>query len=275
MTTLGITTISEFHPHHAVLSVSGPVDAQASRSFESLVSLLVDDYHYVDITVEIESTGGAVVSLRQMLRTIRRAKERGVTVSTRTHSCAASAAAVLLSFGSQGKRCVDPEAQLVYHLARMSGPAGMPITADLAETAKRRISSLDEWMLNELVTEFAREAGGTSTLFREISQRCQGLLEQYQALTERLCLVQPSSAQQRAERQTLRQLAGLSGIDSSAARSSYLRALNRAFALDRPMSLVMAYGFGLIDRVMHEAPLTQGESVFTAADQRVTCTPRV
>jgi hypothetical protein len=28
-----------------------------------LVSLLVDDYHYVDITVEIESTGGAVVSL--------------------------------------------------------------------------------------------------------------------------------------------------------------------------------------------------------------------
>lgn len=101
--------------------------ATASEFKATLLCLDAMDYKgekHADITVYIDSPGGSVYSLFGMYDTMQYVKSDIKTICT---GFAASAASVLLTAGTKGKRYVLPHSTVMIHQPRIQGMGG-PIT---------------------------------------------------------------------------------------------------------------------------------------------------
>jgi ATP-dependent protease ClpP protease subunit len=248
---VGKAYISAFAPHIGTVRLEGPVDTHSSAALCDVLDILLRDYRYNEARLEFESPGGDLNAMRQIQRAIQKAKAEGVVVQTHTHGRAASAAAMLLSMGTIGQRSINPEAHLLYHHSRMMAPQGMPLTAEMAGSAQEQIDRCDRWLLDSLQKELCQGAGGPAALVNLIVERSQRMLARYDVLVSDLYVVPPSAAQQRAEKQTLKQLVELQAKSVDAAVKAHGSVLRKLFDRDRSINCLLAYAMLLIDKVEH------------------------
>jgi hypothetical protein len=220
-----------------------------AAEFELMMSIAREDYHYDDLTVEMNSPGGQIDHLRQMLRAIANAKSHGVRVRTHALNQASSAAAILLAMGSYGSRWVSPEATVVFHHSRLNTSQHTPITADLANTMQEQTTQCDGWILKTLLDSQIQQLGGQDKLVAVVSTRAADILAEFDRISAQLYVVVPTKGAVHRLKRTLRTLAALSAKASNEALNGYKKQLKLEFDRDRPIELPLAYALGLVDGI--------------------------
>ncbi len=95
-----------------VVFVTGPIDMAVANTFIAQMLFLESDNPDRDISIYINSPGGEVYAGRAMYDTIKHVKNEVATVNV---GLAASAAALILSGGTKGKRYSLPGAHAMIH----------------------------------------------------------------------------------------------------------------------------------------------------------------
>lgn len=102
-----------------VIRLTGAIDMAVAYALLDEVKLLHDYYQFRTIELEIDSPGGEVDALHYMVQVLAPwRKGEGRVLKTRALNQAASAGAMLLSFGTVGHRCAAVHSRLLYHNIR-------------------------------------------------------------------------------------------------------------------------------------------------------------
>ena len=120
-----------YHSDRAVLPLLGPLTAHASAMLRGEIEMAVGYYGYRTIELVLESPGGALTALENLLDLLTSLRaETGVTVRTRAIGDVASAAAFLVALGCPGHRLIAPSARLLFHEPRVhvDGPNARELT---------------------------------------------------------------------------------------------------------------------------------------------------
>jgi ATP-dependent protease ClpP protease subunit len=245
----GSTFFQSFQTQRATLVCAGPIGHTMAAEFELMMSIAREDYHYDDLTLEMNSPGGQIDHLRQMLRVIAHAKSNGVRVRTHALTQASSAAAILLAMGSYGSRWVSPEATVVFHHSRLNTSQHTPITADLANTMQEQTKQCDQWVIKNLLESQIQQLGGQENLVNVVSTRAADILAEYERISAQLYVVVPTKGAVDRQKRTLRTLAALSTKASNEALNGYKKQLKIEFDRDRPIELTLAYAMALVDGI--------------------------
>lgn len=114
----------------------------------------VRDYFYRDISiVYLNNLGGEATGLAVIQSTLSALSSEGVRVKSRGVGTVASAAAIALSLGTLGCRDVLNGTILLYHFAQVGGTSA--VTNQLARQLSKRLESLDDRLLHDLVEHIA------------------------------------------------------------------------------------------------------------------------
>ena len=146
-TPYGVKTVDPYTKlfENRIIFLAAPVDAtSASDIVAQLLALQAQDPES-DITMYINSPGGSVSDMSMIIDTMAHIKS---DVSTICLGLAASAAAVLLSAGTPGKRLALPNARVMIHQPR-TGQSGRGQASDIEIQAKE-ILFMRNWMENFL-----------------------------------------------------------------------------------------------------------------------------
>jgi len=126
-----------------VIRLTGSIDMPVGYALLDEIKLLHDYYQFRTIELEIDSPGGDVDALHYIVQALAPwIRGEGRVLKTRALNQAASAGAMLLSFGTLGHRAASPHSRLLYHNMRTSFADGSSHT--LAQL-KAREKSLGVW----------------------------------------------------------------------------------------------------------------------------------
>ena len=147
-----------FHhrPDRGVVDFSGELDFESGAEIVRCIEVLVEDYHYDLVQIDVASPGGMVPAFDHVRLTLERFQAQGVRFVTRVVSSAASAAAVLVSLGDV--RVAEPGARLLFHCAR--GLNEVPSTAEATAALHATLLRADDGLMTCLVERAMRCAPG-------------------------------------------------------------------------------------------------------------------
>lgn len=240
-------------PHSATLAVQGAIDTNLATELIHCLQVLREDFRYQDIVLEIESPGGQLLGLKAIERELEACRKAGVRLSTFTRYRAASAAAMLLTWGQLGHRMVAPSASVLFHHARIAGDANSGITAHSAQEVQAQLEQCDQQMLHSLVQRLQDLCGGPARFITLVSRRARAMLTHFNDLIPHVQLVAPTTQEARAGAKSvctkLRTLAQLSPQQADAAVQKYELLLRKEFDRDSAQNLLLAYAMVLIDAV--------------------------
>ena len=123
------------------------IDDELIKDCIATIDELVDKYYYSEIELQISSDGGMVSSMEYFLQEIGE-WEHKTKFNTRALTNAASAAAIILSLGSE--RRAEERSRLLYHSVRR--PISSQITVRHAEMLAKEMRPLDEEIADRLAT---------------------------------------------------------------------------------------------------------------------------
>ena len=128
-----------------IIFLGTPIDDTAANDIMSQLLILEQMDNETDITLYINSPGGSMTALTAILDTMRYVQS---DINTICLGQAASAAAVLLAGGTQGKRMALPNTRIMIHQPSISsGRQGQ--ASDIAIQAEE-IMRMRKWLENEL-----------------------------------------------------------------------------------------------------------------------------
>lgn len=127
-----------------IIFLGSPIDDTIANDVMAQL-LILEELEQSDITLYINSPGGSMTALTAILDTMRFVK---CDISTICLGQAASAAAVLLSGGTPGKRAALPNARIMIH--QPSSPNGGNGQASDIEIQAKEIIRMSEWLAQEL-----------------------------------------------------------------------------------------------------------------------------
>ena len=125
-------------PTTAALLLSGEMTDEVAEGLAASLSKLRVRYCYDRVELELASPGGFLTALSRCVAALDEARAGGMRVDTRVRTRAASAAALLASFGDG--REATPTAQLLYHNVRtnaegaVTAPVATILSASLADS---------------------------------------------------------------------------------------------------------------------------------------------
>ncbi|MFC1700129.1 ATP-dependent Clp protease proteolytic subunit [Patescibacteria group bacterium] len=122
-----------------IVFVTGPIDMGVANTFIAQLLFLESEYPDKDISVYINSPGGEVYAGRAMYDTMKHIKNDIVTINV---GLAASAGALLLSGGTNGKRFTLPGAYTMIHQL-IGGVEGQ--ATDVEITAKHMLQIKEQY----------------------------------------------------------------------------------------------------------------------------------
>lgn len=210
------------HPECFRLRYDGMLDLTGASDAVELLQIARSYYGYSRVEVSFISPGGLASGMNAVAGTFDALRRQGVTVSTRAFGFAASAAALLLSFGDLGERRVLPGTTLLYHHPRVEAEvvtsrSAQALHATLAAAGRDVVERLAAW-----IVPLARgDAGGWQW-----------------PLT--------------SEEDPLLDLAGIRAQKyptEDDCRRAIATGLERLFELDRPLSPGAACRLGLVDAI--------------------------
>lgn len=239
--------------HMGTLLLNGVIDHDVAFEFEAGLDLLCDYYQFEQVRLEINSGGGQVAALDQMLASVQRWRRAGRQVATRARFRAGSAAATLLAMGDVGTRCVSSSTILLFHPTRIEG-GDATITAHAATSLGALLQGVDLLHLGRLTEHQLRGFGGWHALATEGAARCQQLEKE-----------SSGRRSSRLGRGLPTELIGRQSLGAAArvfaqclARHSiepYQRMLSRRFAEDRRMPPSEAWALCLVDGIAERPDL--------------------
>lgn len=140
---------SVFHhrPDRGVVDFSGELDFESGSELVRSIEVLVEDYHYDLIQIDVASPGGLVPAFDHFRLALERFQEQGVRFVTRVVSSAQSAAALMVSLGDV--RVAEPGARLLFHCVR--GLNEVPSTAEATAALHATLLRADDGLMSSLV----------------------------------------------------------------------------------------------------------------------------
>lgn len=234
-----------------IINVDSEITERLAISVEAALSKLFGYYKYERIILRISSPGGLLGALRHILEYIENWRHKGYLVETEVTFCAASAAAVLLSFGEVGSRTAHRHTSVLYHHSRVGGTASV-ITASGANYLASLLASTDQNLLLRLITHIVKGSGGIQAFSNQGSARCQ--LLRINSADISLALELPVEAKRPLWFMPI--LAMYRGLGEKSNHDAYRKYLAKRMESDTPMELREAYALCLIDRV-HGVPELQ------------------
>jgi ATP-dependent Clp protease protease subunit len=126
-----------------VVRLTDAIDMAAAYALVDEIALLHDYYQFRTIDLHIDSPGGETDALHHIVQSLEPwRKGEGRTLRTLGLNQVASAAALLLSFGTIGHRAATAHSRLLYHSVRCINREGLIETvADLRKTSRQ----LEQW----------------------------------------------------------------------------------------------------------------------------------
>ena len=236
---------------HAVLEMNSEVSESLALTVESGLEKLFSYYQYERVVLRVNSPGGLLSALRHILECMQGWRDKGLKIETEVSFCAASAAAVLLSFGEVGTRKAHRHSTVLYHHSRIGGTASV-ITASGANCLATLLKSTDQSLITRLVSHLAVGTGGVQAFSAQGVMRCE-LLSSKGSDIERALELPVDLKALRWQKQTAsmyRDIAKKRSIEV------YRRHLAMRMEADTPMDLREAYVLCLIDKV-HGVPELQ------------------
>jgi len=236
-------------PHSATLRYEGEICVEGVSLLVEQIRSTFDYYQYDHVGLHLESPGGAAVGLDYLLRNIAKYQDSGKSLHVRSTFLCASAAALLLAFGSWGTRRVDRATVLLFHFARI-GASVSGLTAQTANGYSRSLEQHDRNMIEKLVEHLSLQAGGISELLVLVRNRLDLLDSHWAWVDEQLSGV--SQVKRHAGRpEWFKKLRIVSKEDGEISRSKtqYIKYLVEAFQRDAPIDLREAFALALIDVV--------------------------
>jgi len=242
--TLKLTLLDD----HCVIDMCSEVTERAALEIESAFEKLFSYYKYERAVFRVNSPGGLLSALRHILEYVENWRATGVKIETQVTFCAASAAAVLVSFGEIGTRTAHRHSSMLYHHSRIGGTASV-ITASGANYLASLLKSTDHGLVNHLVSHIARGLGGPILFASQGEMRCKLLATQGATIAHKLELNADVSSLRwlKPTANMFRELGKKGSLDL------YRRHLARRMDADTSMDLREAYALCLIDCV-HGVP---------------------
>ena len=234
-------------PEIAKLRYEGEISLQGVSRLVEQIQSAFDYYQYDHVELHIESPGGAALGLDYLLRNISKYQSCGKTLQVRTTFLCASAAALLLAFGTWGERRVDRATVLLFHFARL-GSSVTGLTAQTAGGYSRALERHDQNMLEKLVDHLCLQAGGISKLKLQVRSRLDLLDSNWADIDEEIrgVALKKNNA---ARPEWFKKLRAVSKpqSDISKSRALYMKYVIEAFQRDAAMDIREAFALALID----------------------------
>lgn len=240
------------------LTLNGQLTDASVRGLIKELDYGFDYYQFPQITVCLDSPGGEYLAMHRLLNAFkaRRLSNRAVHVHA-AHMCA-SAAALVLAYGTWGKRTVEPDTHLLFHWTRATFEAGQVLTSDSAAILARGLSTVDQKTLAQLVTAMSEGAGGVNALLDTMMSRLQEVLDHWVPIAATL--------HSEMDRRSVKQFAWVKEMqrnikrwsaecDATKQTKGIVTFLKSHFERDQMMDLRQAYAMCLIDRVQGVLPI--------------------
>lgn len=239
------------HDDIGIIDVDSEITERLAISVEVALAKLFGYYKYERIILRISSPGGLLGALRHILEYIQNWRLKGHLVETEVTFCAASAAAVLLSFGDVGSRTAHRHTSVLYHHSRVGGTASV-ITASGANYLASLLASTDQNLLLRLITHVVKGSGGIRAFSIQGSARCELLSVHSEDIS--MALELPAGVKRPQWFKPILHM--YRGIGEKLNHDAYRQYLAKRMESDTPMDLREAYALCLIDRV-HGVPALQ------------------
>jgi len=158
-----------------MIRLTGDIDMPVSYALLDEIKLLHDYYQFRDIHLHIDSPGGSADALHYLVHALEPwRKGEGRVLRTFGVNEVASAAALLLSFGTIGYRTASSRSRLLYHSVRSVQHENTMQTVAQLKVVTRRLERWDQCFVDLLVKHTFQDAGDTSgyrkKLFRLFSK---------------------------------------------------------------------------------------------------------
>ena len=253
--------VSTYGAQQGSLEINTDISEASAIEIEKHLERLFGYYHYEQVTLKINSPGGAIVGLEHILECVQRWRDAGRSVQTLAMFRAASAAAMLMSLGEVGSRTAHRNTSLLYHHARV-GSTAYTLTSGVADKLAAVLKVVDQGLVQRLVAHCNSGFGGGLGLANEGAARCQMLLTQGQEIAQDLGVSE--------ERRPLKWLKAVTRMwaDCQARQSlaPCTRLLSARLEEDSGMDLREAWALGLLDRVKGVARLEARLPMASPAD---------
>jgi ATP-dependent protease ClpP protease subunit len=148
------------------IRLTGEIDMALALSLLDELSLLYSYYQFRTIELQINSPGGDAAALHFLVEELAPwRRSEGRVLKTVAISEVASAAALLLSFGSAGHRSAFKQSRMLYHPARTIYPAGVVQTGAQLRTVTRKLESWNKYFV-DLMAEHISEEGSEREAYK-------------------------------------------------------------------------------------------------------------
>jgi ATP-dependent protease ClpP protease subunit len=104
----------------AHIPITGPITDERARDVCAAIDQAWNYYQYRELTIILSSEGGALSAMDRVLRAIDSCQAHGIVVRTVCDGAVASAAAVIASASTPGRREATSHARLLYHEPRVA-----------------------------------------------------------------------------------------------------------------------------------------------------------
>ncbi|MBV5347068.1 ATP-dependent Clp protease proteolytic subunit [bacterium] len=226
------------------IELNGEINEALALGLEGGLQTLFGYYKYERVTLRINSPGGMLVALRHILEYVQFWRERGHRIETEASFCAASAAAMLMTFGDVGTRTVHRHTHLLFHHTRIGGTSSA-ITAGGANYLASLLKNSDAGMLKQAVNHIISNLGGIDAHRDEGLARCELLLTKSESIANALGL-HDGGRQPRWLKPLCNMYRDSEGKKNAA---GYFRYLEKRFDQDSTMDLREAYALCLLDQI--------------------------
>ena len=235
---------------HATVAFSGALDWAGAAELVDVVDMLVGHYFYARLELVVTSGGGDTEALEHVLGAMGRWERTGVRLCTVATVKASSAAATLVSLGTE--RVAAPHARLLYHhvLARARSES-VTLTADEARAMHEGLVRANALFAQRLAERALRDRAGAGGAAASAEASDRAVLEQ---LAGRSARRGRRGAGKRRDAHAVDRLVRALGqrVEDAVARgdATALARLYLALAdVDTPISAALARTLRLVDRV--------------------------
>jgi ATP-dependent Clp protease, protease subunit len=154
-----------------VIRLTGEIEMTVAYALLDEIKLLHNYYQFRTIDLHIDSPGGNADALHYLVHALEPWRRgEGRVLRTFGMNEVASAAAMLLSFGTLGHRTASKRSRLLYHSVRTVYRENGAHTVAQLRVVTRRLERWDHWFVDLLAEHTLQDAGDAVSYRRKVSR---------------------------------------------------------------------------------------------------------